>query len=147
MNAYNLILNRQDELYSIAQELNMPELVTRSKEILNKELFTIIGCNQYNEITKICKNSTGEIFESGQRFWSLKYNEWYGGLYFDKALTGTVFFGKGYTNYVRAGDGGLYHLSEISTTEPKGVVEESNCQPKTITLDNKEYFLIEKTES
>jgi hypothetical protein len=147
---YNLILNRQDELYAIAKALNMPELVRKTNDYLDKELYRVVGSDENGSITKICKKSTGEVFEVGQSFWSLKHSIWVERLSFDQYLHGTDFGGTFYKNYVR-GINGIYHLNEISTKEPVKESEttpksEDTCQPKTIKLDDKEYYLIEKED-
>ena len=86
-------------------------------------LFDIIERDE-NNILKIVKSETGEIFTRGCSFYSKKYGKLYENMYFDDTLTGTYFGKEYYRNYVRCSQG-LFHLDEIELyTAHKNIIKD-----------------------
>jgi hypothetical protein len=114
-NIYNLLINHQASILELLRILDVKDPLNKVKNILDQQLFEILECSE-NEIIKIRKKSTGEVFERGCQFYHKKYKQWFENLWFDDSLFGVHYWEAYYKNYVR-GNGGLYHLDDISLTD------------------------------
>ncbi len=114
-NIYNLLINNQASILELLNFMGVQNPLDKIKNILDQQLFEILECSE-NEIIKIRKKSTGEVFERGGKFYHKKYKRWIENLWFDDSLIGVHYWEAYYENYVRA-DGGLYKLDDISLTD------------------------------
>ena len=133
---YNLLLNEQSSILELLKIMDVKNPKEKIKNILDEQFFEIIECSD-NEILKIKKKTTDEIFEKGCKFYHKKYDCWVYDMYFDESLFGVYYRETFYKNYVR-GNGGLYHLDEISLTK-KEIKKETI--PKEIVLNGITYVI------
>ena len=135
---YNLLINEQQSILELLKVMDVKNPKEKIKSILDEQFFEIVECAK-NEIIKIKKKTTGEIFEKGCRFYHKKYDCWIENLYFDESLFGVYYSETFYKNYVR-GNGGLYHLDQISLTDEK--IDDCTIQ-KEIVLNGITYVFKE----
>jgi len=107
---------QQSTVTELLRLLGITNPEARIKQLLDVADFEVLEY-EHGEVKKIKKKTTGEIFEKGGKFYHLEYKKWYEGIYFDASLFGTYSGNSYYKNYVRAQDGGLYKLEEISISE------------------------------
>jgi hypothetical protein len=135
---YHLLVNEQQYILELLKVMDVKNPKEKIKNILDEQLFEILECSE-NTILKIKKKDTGEIFEKGCKFYHKKYDSWIENMYFDESLFGVYSGETFYKNYVR-GNGGLYHLDQISLTDKK---DETSTIQKEIVLNGITYVVKE----
>ena len=135
---YNLLINEQSQILELLKVMDVKNPKEKIKNILDEQFFEIVECSE-NEILKVKKKSTGEIFEKGCKFYYKEFDSWVENLYFDESLLGVHYGETFYKNYVR-GDGGLYHLDQISLTDNK---DDTSTIQKEIVFNGVTYVVKE----